>query len=158
MRNQKGFTLIELLVVIAIIGLLSTLAVVSLDSAREKARDAKRLGDVKQFQTALELYYTDVGQYPTQGVSDPIILGRATDCEGQVCSTLSSDNGFASIVAGTTYMGLIPADPLTTQDYTYQGVAGGQSYTIFFTLEGTVNGLSGNLIGTPDGIQEDAQS
>ena len=53
--NQKGFTLIELLVVIAIIGLLSTMAVVSLNSARQKARDAKRVSDVKQISTVLQL-------------------------------------------------------------------------------------------------------
>ncbi|PIW79613.1 MAG: pilus assembly protein, partial [Parcubacteria group bacterium CG_4_8_14_3_um_filter_48_16] len=57
--NKKGFTLIELLVVIAIIGLLSTLAVVALNNARLKARDAKRIADIKQIQTALELYYTE---------------------------------------------------------------------------------------------------
>lgn len=62
--NKKGFTLIELLVVIAIIGLLSTLAVVALGSARTKARDSKRLADLKQLQTALELYYTDQNAYP----------------------------------------------------------------------------------------------
>ena len=56
MRKQRGFTLIELLVVIAIIGLLSTLAVVALNNARMKSRDAKRVSDVKQIQTALELY------------------------------------------------------------------------------------------------------
>jgi len=65
MNNKKGFTLIELLVVIAIIGLLSTLAVVALGSARKKANDSKRLADVKQVQTALELYYTDNNSYPT---------------------------------------------------------------------------------------------
>ena len=48
MQNKKGFTLIELLVVIAIIGLLSSIAVVSLNGARAKARDAKRVSDVKQ--------------------------------------------------------------------------------------------------------------
>jgi prepilin-type N-terminal cleavage/methylation domain-containing protein len=53
--NKKGFTLIELLVVIAIIGLLSTMAVISLNSARAKARDAKRLSDVKQLSTTLSL-------------------------------------------------------------------------------------------------------
>jgi prepilin-type N-terminal cleavage/methylation domain-containing protein len=58
MKKKKGFTLIELLVVIAIIGLLSTLAVVSLNSARQKARDAKRLSDIKQISTSIELAAT----------------------------------------------------------------------------------------------------
>ncbi len=53
--NKKGFTLIELLVVIAIIGLLATMAMVSLNSARMKARDAKRISDVKQMSTLLSL-------------------------------------------------------------------------------------------------------
>ena len=73
MKNRKGFTLIELLVVIAIIGLLSTLAVVALSSARSKSRDAKRIADVKQVQTALELFYNDAQSYPqgtgTLGIS-----------------------------------------------------------------------------------------
>ncbi len=66
MKNKKGFTLVELLVVIAIIGLLSTIAFISLNRARGKARDAKRISDVRQIQSALELYYNDQGtpQYP----------------------------------------------------------------------------------------------
>ena len=63
-KNQKGFTLIELLVVIAIIGLLSTLAVVSLNSARIKARDAKRQGDAKTLQTAVEMYLAENASAP----------------------------------------------------------------------------------------------
>ena len=59
MNRPKGFSLIELLVVIAIIGLLSTMAVVSLNSARTKARDTRRQGDIKALQTAIELYKTN---------------------------------------------------------------------------------------------------
>lgn len=43
MKNKKGFTLVELLVVIAIIGILSTVAVVNLNSARDKAKAASGL-------------------------------------------------------------------------------------------------------------------
>ncbi|PIS13297.1 MAG: prepilin-type cleavage/methylation domain-containing protein, partial [Candidatus Tagabacteria bacterium CG09_land_8_20_14_0_10_41_14] len=56
-KNKKGFTLIELLVVIAIIGILSSVVLASLNSARKKARDARRVADIKQIQLALEMYF-----------------------------------------------------------------------------------------------------
>jgi len=59
-NNKKGFTLIELLVVIAIIGILSAIGLVSLNGAREKARDAQRKSDLAQISTALVLYADDV--------------------------------------------------------------------------------------------------
>ena len=64
LTRKKGFTLIELLVVIAIIGMLSSVILASLNTAREKARDARRLSDMKQIQTALEFYYDKFGVYP----------------------------------------------------------------------------------------------
>ena len=63
MIKNKGFTLIELLVVISIIGLLSTIVLVSLNAAREKARDVNRKTDLRQLRTALEMLYDDVGSY-----------------------------------------------------------------------------------------------
>jgi len=57
--TQKGFTLVELLVTISIIGLLSTLSVVSLNNARGKARDARRMYDLSTVRTAIELYRFD---------------------------------------------------------------------------------------------------
>lgn len=62
--KTKGFTLIELLVVVAIIGILSSVVLASLNTARAKARDAKRLSDMRQMQIALELYYDSFGRYP----------------------------------------------------------------------------------------------
>ncbi len=64
-NRKSGFTLIELLVVIAVIGILASVILASLNSARGKARDARRLSDMKQIQTALELYYDTYGVYPS---------------------------------------------------------------------------------------------
>jgi general secretion pathway protein G len=61
---KKGFTLIELLVVISIIGLLSSIVLTSLNTARSKSRDTKRIEDLSQLRNALELYRQDHGIYP----------------------------------------------------------------------------------------------
>jgi prepilin-type N-terminal cleavage/methylation domain-containing protein len=79
--SSTGFTLIELLVVISIIGLLSSVVLSSLNSARAKARDAKRLSDLNQIRTALILYAADHdGNYPTNyGSSNAWPAGLSAD-------------------------------------------------------------------------------
>jgi prepilin-type N-terminal cleavage/methylation domain-containing protein len=67
MERKNSFTLIELLVVIAVIGMLSSIVLVSMRGAREKARDARRKQEIDQIMKALELYYNDYGQYPPSG-------------------------------------------------------------------------------------------
>jgi type II secretion system protein G len=62
--NGRGFTLVEMLVVITIIGILSSVVMTSLNSSRAKARDSKRVGDIKQIQLALALYQDANSQYP----------------------------------------------------------------------------------------------
>jgi len=137
MKKQQGFTLIELLVVIAIIGLLSTLAVVALNNARMKSRDAKRISDIKQIQTALELYYNDANAYP---------------------ATLGS-----SIISGTvTYMAVVPTNPTPANDgtcssgnsYTYSAGTNNTTYTLTYCLGGTTGGVSpGSHVAYPGSIQ-----
>ena len=66
-KNTKGFTLIELMVVISIIGVLSSVVMAGLSSARAKAGDSANVQRMKQIQTAIELYREDNGSYPTTG-------------------------------------------------------------------------------------------
>ena len=94
-KSARGFTLIELLVVIAIIGILSSIVLASLNDARLKSRDAKRVADVKQIQLALELYYDATGSYPT--------------------TTLA--------VLAPTYISALPVDPVGAAAYPYQGIS-----------------------------------
>jgi prepilin-type N-terminal cleavage/methylation domain-containing protein len=126
-KGQKGFTLIELLVVIAIIGVLAAVVLVSLNSARAKSRDARRLSDVRQIMTALEIYFNDIGSYP------------------------------ASIGAMVpTYIGTVPAPQpggtCTGTVYTY--TVSGTAYTISFCLENTAGGFApGARSATERGLQ-----
>lgn len=148
MKKQKGFTLIELLVVIAIIGLLSTLAVVALNNARQKSRDARRISDIKQIQTALELYYNEDGAYPAL-----VTPGEALTLDA------------------TTYMNIVPSNPEPHNDgptgeeccvdsdtcnYSYTQDSSGSSYHIEYCLGGTTGGLeNGTHNATPSGIAND---
>ncbi|MDE2213039.1 MAG: prepilin-type N-terminal cleavage/methylation domain-containing protein [Patescibacteria group bacterium] len=64
MKKARGFTLIELLVVIAIIAILASIILASLNTARSKSRDARRVSDIQEVRTALELYNNDFATYP----------------------------------------------------------------------------------------------
>ncbi|MFH1523137.1 MAG: type II secretion system protein [Patescibacteria group bacterium] len=142
MKRQKGFTLIELLVVIAIIGLLSTLAVVALNNARQKSRDARRVSDIKQIQTALELYYNDANGYPLAG---------------------GADSGDTISFNSVTYMNVVPTAPTpadgsacsSANSYVYGAVgATGTSYTLRYCLGADTGGLSAGIhTASPSGIQ-----
>jgi len=63
-KSGAGFTLIELLVVISIIGLLATIVMVSLNSARAKARDARKQADFRSISLALYMFYDKNGRMP----------------------------------------------------------------------------------------------
>lgn len=137
MKNtkKKAFTLIELLVVIAIIGILATLAVVSLQSARARARDSKRVADVKQMQTALELYFNDNNSYPSDISSG---IGTGSDAYMAIKPT-----------APTPADGGCPTPPA----YTYNQTATGSSYTISFCLGAKTGEIeAGCNVASPGGI------
>jgi prepilin-type N-terminal cleavage/methylation domain-containing protein len=143
--SLTGFTLIELLVVISIIGLLASILLVSLNSARMKARDAKRISDFSQIQDALGIYYNTYNQYPSTLDSNANCGGPASDagwassngtCGGQ---WLTSDANFIQI------MPKVPVDPVNTginagwagssYVYSYAQQNNGQDYDLVTNLE-----------------------
>lgn len=140
--NKRGFTLIELLVVIAIIGLLSTLAIVALGSARTKERDFKRYNDLLNIRNALEVYFTDMSAYPQ--APTPVVLGVGN----YACLNAS---GWGPTGCSSPFLGVVPKDP-GTNSYTYTA-SNTTSYVINATLEGTVNNLTGSIQATPSSIR-----
>lgn len=138
--KSYGFTLIELLVVISIIGFLSTLTVIAVNNARLKARDSKRVSNVQQVRTALELYYNDANSYP---------------------ATISFDDASVITNGTITYMKNVPSNPSPRRDgscpdenYSYTRDGDGASYHITFCLGGASGGiLAGTHQATPGSIQ-----
>lgn len=113
--------MVELLVVIAIIGTLATLLLLQLGVARAKARDAKRIADINQLRSAVELYFDDNGgHYPT--ALDIASLGK-----------------YLSVPA-------VPTDPVTgvAYFYAYNPASNPTQFHLWTELEGKSNGLNGD--------------
>jgi type II secretion system protein G len=128
-RVRGAFTLVELLVVIAIIGLLSTVAVVSLNTSRVKARDTKRAADLKQIMTALELYQSDNGHYP---ITTP--AWACFDCASYINTAVINPAAASITVALAPYLPKAPTDPFgfNGSDAGYLYISGdGVSFKLF---------------------------
>lgn len=115
MKKQKGFTLIELLVVIAIIGILSSIVLASLNSARDKGQDASASASISSVRAEAELLFDDEGDYDTvcQDGTDTIALvsaavnanGQTAHCEdetGNWAASIVLQGGFSNFCADAT--------------------------------------------------------
>ncbi|OGH18629.1 MAG: hypothetical protein A3F31_01625 [Candidatus Levybacteria bacterium RIFCSPHIGHO2_12_FULL_38_12] len=128
MTTRQGFTLIELLIVITIIGVLASLLMSNFVGVRQRARDSQRKSDLRQIQSALEIYRSDQGSYP----------GSIPAC-GSALTSPPPDTS-------TVYMQKIPCDPLNTGEYVY-------TYTLtsgLYSLQGCLENYNDSQKDTPN--------
>lgn len=128
-KADRGFTLIELLLVITIIGLLAAIVLAGLADSRSKARDAKRITDLRTIASALEFYYSDKGRYP-------VAVGQVTGCGMAGINWIPDGTDYSW---STKYISTVPRDPLEScaagsqRAYSYEG--DGSTYKLTTQLE-----------------------
>jgi prepilin-type N-terminal cleavage/methylation domain-containing protein len=97
MSKSKGFTLIELLVVIAIIGILSSVVLASLNSARNKGADASVKGNLGGIRAQAELFYDGAGANSYNSLT-----GTESSCTAAVTTNVLGDSNVKNAIAAAT--------------------------------------------------------
>lgn len=136
---KKGFTLIELLVVIAIIGILSSIVMTSLASARVKGRDATRKQDIQSALNAMELHHLDTGSYLVSGTGYQG-GGGVQDGTGLFSWADGGADYEIAVAQGLVTAGYLPSvihDPLVP--ISEQEVGGHWGYLVYPGLNGNID-------------------
>lgn len=150
--SQKKVSLLEVLIIVAIVALIGFFAVVAVNSARSKQRDATRIANIRQLQSALEDYFNENNSYPSAQL---LPLGDAAQ---SACLGMSGFRGdcssepsiFLRYVPGTYtdgLEGLVSCGEPARSAFCYSQRKDGDDYVIHFELE---NGL--RVAGLQDGV------
>ena len=168
LQASRGFTLVELMIAVGIIGLLASISLVNVNSIRAKARDSKRLADIKEVQKGLEAYYVNNGYYPFASI-DASNGGLGSQAFSALCNSRAgfednvglSDNDVNTCVA-PTYMAKVNENAAPARKpFLYTPIPAGcnnnqilcRNYRMNFELETETGSLqAGCLQASPDGV------
>jgi len=127
---KKAFTLVELLVVIAIIGVLTTITVAQFQTAKKKANDVARKGDLNSVAKSLQMYYADYGVMPEASSDGKIMINS---------SAIDWGDEFVD-VGGYVYMKQLPVENKSgAPPYCYKTDTNRKAYALFALLENTTD-------------------
>ena len=142
MRNEKGFTLIEMLVVIIIIATLMGIVLTGTLGFQSSARDTRRIGDLRNSQNFLELYFNTCGHYP-----------GAADCSVKPVGGLIAWDVLSGVMV-PKITSQFPKE-ISGKKYYYGVSDDGLSYTLGAQLERDNSALINDIDGTSNRVSCD---
>ena len=159
-QQRRRYTILEILIMLFVIGLVAVFAGVAVNAARSRQRDATRLSDVRQVQSALEDYFGTANSYPV-GSQLPLGDSALASCLGS--SGFKGDcSGDATIflravhpTTNTGLNGLVACGTPLRNAFCYSQLQTGATYAIQFELENALPeaGLAkGTDCATPSGM------
>jgi len=117
MNKNKGFTLIELLVVIAIIGILSSVVLASLNTARAKGADAAVKSNLNNIRAQAELVYDGPASYAAVCADDNVKKGIAAAATATGATWASTTDNVAGLTCTSSDEAWLAAAPLKTSGW-----------------------------------------
>lgn len=112
LRGRQGFTIVELLIVIVVIAVLSSVSVAAFSGVQQKTRDARRVSDMQAIVKALEMYKTQVGNYPAPSTTNTITGWEVSS---------KNPSQFLSALKTTSIVQSVPVDPINNEQTITRG-------------------------------------
>lgn len=151
MKRQQGFTLIELLVVIAIIGILSSVVLASLTTARTRGTAASIQSELASARSQAELYYSTIGSNSyVQNRTGTAVPVNTTPCNstatGYATSVIGGQNGLSTLLTDAAAKGATLTCTASSTAWSVEASYSGNRYCVDSTGKSTSSTTASTLL------------